>query len=108
MMRRWRLIFGKVAHERVGAGSRTRLVGVRASPPFVRKETKDGAPSAYRRVKGGAPGIFPLDAAFRFKLLSGNRRLLCSIHSGVMCPPISDAKQRRAFAGRAEAFDGGH
>jgi hypothetical protein len=86
MMRRWRLIFGKVAHERVGAGSRTRLVGVRASPPFVRKETKDGAPSAYRRVKGGAPGI-PL---------------------GVTCPPNSDAKQRRAFAGRAEAFDGGH
>jgi hypothetical protein len=43
MMRRWRVIFGKVAHERVGAESRTRLVAVRAIRPFA-KCAKNGAP----------------------------------------------------------------
>jgi hypothetical protein len=43
-MRRWQVIFGKVAHERVGAGSQTSLVEIRAILPFA-KCTKDGAPS---------------------------------------------------------------
>ena len=57
--------------------------------------------AAPRSRPNGPECIFPLDAAFRFKLLCGNPRLPHSSRLGETCPPISDAEQRGLWnAGR--------